>query len=380
MVKLREVKAALLEKQKKETHVEEDYLSTSSTLFNLALTGNPFRGFKKGEYYFIVGDSNSGKTFVSMSCMAEASINPAFDNYRFICDFPEGGALMNLRKFFGRRVVERIEPPAKDKNGNPVHSQTIEDFYDNLDDNLDTGSILQVLDSENALSSQDEQAKFKKNKSIRRKAAAKQRGETTAAEGDDDTDEKQKGSYGDGKAKKHSQLLRQLLLTRLRETQSIFIIISQTRDRIGIGGMFNPKTRSGGRALKFYAAAEIWTSPAKKIYKSVRGKPRQVGVIVKIAIEKNRLTGKEWSIEIPIYWSYGIDDLGSCVDFLTTEKHWKNVKGRIEAPEFDFKGYKDQLIQKIQEDGRERKLRIIVGKVWREIEQACTLKRKPRYD
>jgi len=94
-MKTDDVKKMLMQRHKKEVLTAKDYLSTGSTLLNLACTGFPERGFIKGHYYFIVGDSTSGKTWLSLTCLAEASINPNFKNYRFIYDNAEDGALMN---------------------------------------------------------------------------------------------------------------------------------------------------------------------------------------------------------------------------------------------------------------------------------------------
>ena len=73
-----------------------DLLSTGSTLLNLACSENPFGGFLKGKYYLLVGDSDSGKTFLSMSCFAEAMIQKPFKNYRLIYDYVEDGMLMHM--------------------------------------------------------------------------------------------------------------------------------------------------------------------------------------------------------------------------------------------------------------------------------------------
>ena len=113
-MKTKDVKKMLLQKRKKETLTAKDFLSTGSTLLNLACTGFPDRGFAKGHYYFVVGDSISGKTFLVLTCLAEASINPNFKDYRFIYDSGEDGALMNIERFFGKGVASRLEMPSQD--------------------------------------------------------------------------------------------------------------------------------------------------------------------------------------------------------------------------------------------------------------------------
>lgn len=360
-MKTKDIKNKLRKKKKKRKLTAKDFLSTGSTLLNLACTGKPHCGFAKGKYYFIVGDSVSGKTFLSLTCLAEASINPNFDDYRFIYDNVEDGALMDFEKFFGKAVARRVEPPEYDEiHDGFVHSTTIEEFYYHVDDALKKDKpFIYILDSMDGLSSEQEKDKFEDTKKAYRKGR-----ETT-------------GSYGDGKAKKNSSGIRQLL-SPLRKTGSILIIISQTRDNMGFG--FEKKTRSGGHALKFYACLEMWSSVKKKITKAIRDKSRQLGNECLIKVKKNRIIGKERSIVIPIYHSFGFDDVGSCVDYLIDEEHWRVKGNKILAKEFDFVGSKEKLIQYIENEGMEKDLRDIVGDVWTEIEEACNVKRKRRYE
>ena len=365
-MKTRDIKKKLQQKKKKTKLTPDDFLSTGSTLLNLALTGKPNCGFVKGKYHFLVGDSTSGKTFLSLTCLAEAAKNSNFKKYRFIYDNAEGGALMDIEKFFGSKVAKRMRPPKKLRDGSPIYSTSIEEFYYHVDDVIQKGKpFIYILDSMDSLSSKDEEAKFKQHKE------AFEKGTQVA------------GSYGDGKAKKNSAGIRQLLgpLDRLG---SILIIINQTRDNIGFG--FEKKTRSGGHALRFYATWEAWSSVRGKITKTVQGKLRQLGIICRIQIKKNRVTGRERSVDIPIYHSFGIDDIGSCVDFLIEEKHWKKrkkKKGVVSgycAKEFSYIGTKENLIRFIEEEGYEMDLRDLVGEVWNEIEAACAVKRKRRYE
>ena len=118
MVKAEQVKEALIRKLATTVVTPDMFVSTGSTVLNMACTGNPKAGFMKGCYYLFVGDSDSGKTFFCLTCLAEAAINKAFDNYRFIYDGPERGALMDIQKFFGKAVFDRMEPPKVGSGGN----------------------------------------------------------------------------------------------------------------------------------------------------------------------------------------------------------------------------------------------------------------------
>jgi len=355
----------------------QDLLSTGSTLLNLACSDDPLGGLMKGKYYFLVGDSASGKTFLSMTCFAEAMINKQFKDYRIIYDNVEDGCLMDLEALFGKTVKDRMEyPGGKDKDGVPVFSTTIEDFYFNLDDAVKKGRpFIYVLDSMDGLSSEYEGKKFDLAKKVFVKR--RKRGEDAPKEdAKDDTDEKLTGSYGDGKAKKNSEHLRKVL-NGIRTTGSILLILAQTRDNFDFG--WEKKSRAGGHALRFYATVEMWTSIVGQIQKTVRGNKRSVGVNVGVKIKKNRITGKTPNVEIAIYPSYGIDDIGTCVDYLVEEKWWTVEKQSIVAHEWDLTASRDKIISAIDERGLENELRAIVGKCWSEIETASKPDRKARY-
>ena len=334
-------------------------LSTGSTLLNLACSGRTSWGWALGYYYLLVGDSASGKTFLSLTCLAEAAKNPDFGKYRFIYDGAEQGALMDLKRFFGSGVANRMEPPSGTRE-DPSYSNTIEEFFFHVDDAFDAGKpFIYILDSMDVLSSEEETEKFTEGKKAAR------RGREVS------------GSYGTSKAKANSAGIRRII-PRLRDTGSILVVISQTRDNIGWG--FEKKSRSGGHALRFYATCEMWLSVKGRITKVVRGEQRQLGVLCEIKVRKNRLTGKERSVEVPIFWSYGLDDIGSMVNYLVAEKHWPEKAGKVDAKEFKLNGSRDKITRHVEKNGLERKLQKVVAGVWDEIEEACHLKRKKRYE
>lgn len=331
-----------------------DMLSTGSTLVNLACTGKALGGLVQGSYVCVIGDSSAGKTVFSGTCLAEAAINPRFDSHDLHFDDVEGGALM-FRKFFGPRVNARIKPLGPDGD-----SETVEEFYDNHHRACRKGANVTVLDSENALTTEQE----RKKKAKQRKAR------------EDDT--KEAGVMTDGKAKLHSQNLREAL-SEVRATKSILVILCQSRQNLGFGAQYEPKTRAGGTALKFYADLEIWFSIVKHLKKNVRGKDREIGIIARVKVKKNRYNGKNRTVDIPIYHSFGIDDLGSCITYLVEEKHWKKDNGVIHAKDLKLSGTKSELIAEIEEQGLQKDLRMIVQDVWQAIESECEVVRKNPY-
>lgn len=354
------VKRKLKKKTKPKSIKSSELLRTGSTLLDLGCTGTIHGGFQKGMYVLLVGDSMSGKTWLSLTLLAEAAINPRFKRYRFIHDQPEYGAMMDIAHFFGPAVAKRLEPPKWDGDA-PVYSESVEEFYDNLDVAFDAGKpFIYLLDSMDSLTSQAEEKKKGKQRTAR-------------AKGED-----AKGSYGLSKPKYNSTHLNAVKV-KLQKTGSILVIIAQTRDAIGQFAF--GKTRSGGNSLRFYADMELWLSVAGRIGKTYKGKKRQQGIRCKCKIKKNRLTGRERELIVPIYHSLGIDDVGSCIDYLIDEKRWTKRPrgGLIKAPDLDMEATRPLLIRHIEKNDLEEKVRECVAATWLDIEEAVAVKRKRRY-
>lgn len=357
MSEIENLRKKLLSRKKKAPIRETDLLSSGCDLINLAFSGHSSGAFAKGHYYRIVGDSDSGKTVMALTILAEATINKLFANYRIIYDNPERRGFLDIANMFPK-LATRMEAPLYDKKGNPIYSTTIEEFYYHLNKAIKDGPCLYVLDSMDSLTSQSEEKKAIEL------AIALAKGKEA------------KGSYGDGKAKWNASNIRQVL-DPLAKHGSILFVISQTHDAIGFGSMFEPKTASGGHALKFYAMAEAWLSPKGNL----KRKDRQTGIIFRIYIKKNHMTGKKRHVDIHLYHSVGIDNVGSCIAFLTEEGHWKKDSEKsITAPEFHFKGSPEKLVHLIEKGNKEPQLREIVTTVWNEIEEACRVERKNRYE
>lgn len=348
------LKQALRQPKRDSTPKDSDWLSTGSTLLNLACTNHPDRGLLAGHYYLFVGDSDSGKTFLTCTALAEACLNSHFRKYRLIYNDVEGGAIMDVERFFGSALAKRLEVR---------QPTTVEEFYYALDDDVKRGPFVQILDSMDSLKPEAELAHFRKKKSAARRKS----------------EEDGKGSYGTAKAKLNSGGLSQAL-AGVRDTGSILVFINQTRANIGPGATYNPTTFSGGTSLKFFATLQMWSS----VRGQIRRKGWQQGIISRVQVKKNRITGRHVSVEIPIYWSVGIDDLGGCVDFLVKEGHWKRQgkedgDGVIEAEEFGESLRREKLVTHIEAEGLEDELKRITAEVWQEIEESCRIERKVRY-
>lgn len=383
----RDVMEALTKDRESKKVWRKGMLHTGSTMLNLACTDDPYGGFLKGHYYRIAGQSQAAKTLLAMTIFAEAKLNIQFKKYRLIYDNTEEGNLMPLEQMFGKAVAQCIESPRySDKEA--LNSRTIEGFYFNVDRALEKAGydvrnqkmrsadtayepFIYTLDSHEGLSSEAELKKHDQNRKVFDKSIGSE-----SDDSDDDDDTKMKGSYGDGKAKANSTNIRRLMHP-LEATGSILLIISQLRD--DPTARFKTAVTAGGKALRYYASADIWTKIISPIYKDIKGKKREIGNKVEFSIEKNRITGWTPKVYVDVYPGVGFDDIGSCVDFLASEKAWPSTNGVISAGDLGLKLQREKLIQAIERDSMEEKLRETCGRVWNEIREASKVKRKNKY-
>jgi recombination protein RecA len=115
------------------------------------------------------------------------------------------------------------------------------------------------------------------------------------------------GTYGANKAKMLSQLFRRLV-QQLKKAEITVLVISQVRDKIGV--VFgNRHSRSGGKALDFYASQILWLSQIKQIKRTVNGVERVVGITVRGKIKKNKVGPPLRECDFPILFNYGVEDV-----------------------------------------------------------------------
>ena len=327
-------------------------IPTGSTLLNLACSGNIAGAFDTGEVINIIGDKSAGKTFLFFTLLAAVVQSKRFDKYRTIHDDAEVADRFNIRKLYGKKLHKRLENPFD----NDESSVTIQDFDGRITELIEEGTpFVYGLDSFDALTSDEEIEKAKKKSKAR--AAGK----------------KEAGSYQLDTTRGLSAMFRRIT-SGLEETNSLLIVISQVRENIG-AMPFAPKyRRNGGRALGHYSGHEMWLGTVKKIKRS----DRVVGHKCQVRVTKNKLTGKARDIYFDIYPDYGIDDIGSCVDFMVDEKAWRKKGDKIRTPFGDMS--RSSLINHIEEEGLEDALREAVGEAWAEIEEKIRTKRKKRFE
>jgi len=207
------------------------FINSGSTLLDLVLGG----GWAGGRIFNIVGDKASSKTL----CAIESYAN---------CKKQYPGSLMRYAEAegaFDTAYAQQLGFPPEVQRP-PELINTVEDFYNDLETFAEEGiksklPSLYILDSLDALSDAAEIERKFDNPS----------------------------TYGTQKAKKMSELFRKLIKP-LYESKCTLGIISQVRDNIGVS-FGNDETRSGGRALDFYASQIVWTTNIGQIKKTIAG-------------------------------------------------------------------------------------------------------------
>lgn len=305
------------------------FFSTGCAVFDAALGG----GWVLGRVSNVVGDKSSGKTLIAI----EAAAN-------FKRQYPEGHARYGeSESAFDREYAEEMGMPEGveyNPDGKPL--ETIEQVYDDLVRVMDANPgrpILYILDSLDAISDEDEMGEKDFNK----------------------------GSYGGKKPKQISKMFR-MLISRMESHPLHLMVISQIRDKIGamIG---ESKTRSGGKALDFYASHVVWVAHIKTLKRVVKGIERPVGVQVLAKVKKNKVGLPFRQAEYPILFGYGIDDLTANVEWLIDNKR----EHCLEPLEITKAGYSTRITAVRNRGGDEARelreqLRQIVFREWEAIE------------
>lgn len=334
------------------------FISSGSTLLNLALSDRVDGGYLVGSFVNVIGDSSSGKTSAALTMMAEALRDERFLDYQFVYDLPEATMNFDLQTIFGD-TFGRVRFLPEDR----TVARTIQDWHHDLYKITEKPTI-HVTDSFDALTSIGDVKNVEEGSAVA------------------------KTGWKTEKAMVSSAAFPQII-GRIEEHDSLLFIISQTRDNIGV--TFGPaKKQSGGNAMVFYRTHAIWLSEGQKIHVVVREKKREIGHWTHAKVSKNKVTGKIRQISFPVYYDYGIDDIGSCIEWLVTESFWTaDKKGALDLGddaerlnlEADKRIKRDSLIKHIEGENLEKELKSITGECWQEIEEEIHRKtsRKPRY-
>lgn len=323
-------------------------IPTGCTLLNCACSDDPRGAFAPGEIVNLIGDKSAGKTMTYLDMLAAVAGRKRFKDYKLVHRDVERRNRFNMAKLFGAKMTKRL-------GGGDIPT-TMDGVIADVGALTKAGSpFIYGLDCFDALT---DSAEIKRLDGIVKTGAPK------------------KGSFqGAAKTKNLGFMLRGLA-GQIADVNGLLFIISQVRENMDATS-FQKYYRTGGKALGHNASHEIWLYNGGKLTRTVRGRERQIGVKACARITKNSITGKYRDVEFDIYYDYGVDDIGSNINFLLKEKFWHMKGQKIVSPYGTCT--KPKLIDIIEEEGKEIELKKEVGTAWLEIEESMKLNRKRKH-
>lgn len=263
-----------------------EWISTGSSILDLAISNRPNGGFPVGRIVELQGMEASGKSLIVAHTLANTQKKGGLAVYIDT----ENALSEEFLRAVGVDVGNMLYVPL----------ETIEDSFDAIENIIETVRksskdrlVTIALDSVSAA--------------------------TTKVEQDADYE---KDGWATTKAILMSKAMRKI--TNIIGKQRVLLLCtSQLREKMGV--MFGDKyTTSGGKALGFHASCRIRLKGVGKL-KSGSGKTEQIiGVQTEAQIIKNRMGPPFKKATFDIYFNSGIDDYNS---WLTLMKDYGTIKG-----------------------------------------------------
>lgn len=263
-----------------------EWISTGSTMLDLAISNRPNGGLPVGRIIEITGLEASGKSLLAAHALADTQRKGGLAVY------------IDTENAVSREFLEAIGVNLKDMLYVPL--ETIEDIFDAMDSivesvrkNSKSRIVTIVVDSVAGASTKQEMA------------------------ADYDKD-----GWATSKAIILSKAMRKITNFVGRE-RICLIFTNQLRTRLGV--TFGDQwTTSGGKAIAFHASVRLRLKSVGqiKVSKSAEQPEAIVGATTRAQVVKNRMGPPLRSVDYDIYYDSGIDDFGS---WLTMMKNYNLV-------------------------------------------------------
>ena len=279
----------------------KEFVSTGSSVLDLAISNRPNGGVAVGRITEINGLESSGKSLIGTHILAETQKRDGVAVY------------IDTETSVSREWLETIGVDVSQLLY--LHVETVEDIFESIEE-----IVLQVRGSD-----KDRLVTIL----VDSLAAA-----TTKVELDADFD---KDGWATSKAIIVSKALRKITQMIGRERIAL-VFTNQLRQKLGV--MFgDPWTTSGGKALPFHASTRIRLKNMGQI--KVGAKNDVIGMKCRAQIIKNRLGPPLRHADFNLYFDSGIDDMGSWLTVLKDHKLLK-IAGAWYTLEYKGKDIKFQ--------------------------------------
>ena len=311
---LAEVIASELNKQSKSHQVDyfldgvqetptdvTDWISSGSTILDLAISNRPDGGLAAGRITEINGLEGSGKSLIGAHALAATQKKGGLAVY------------IDTESAVSSEFLQAIGIDTE--NMLYVHLETVEEIFDTIETIVakiresDKDKLVTIL--------------------VDSLAAA-----STKVEMDSDFD---KDGWATAKAIVISKAMRKI--TQLIARQRVCLIFTnQLRQKLGV--MFgDPWTTSGGKALPFHSSTRIRLKNVGQIKDT---KKNTIGIKIRAQVIKNRLGPPLRSADFSLYFDKGIDDFGSWLEVLKGHKLIKQAGAWYTLEDQDGKEHKFQ--------------------------------------
>ena len=259
-----------------------DFISTGSTMLDIAISNKPDGGVAVGKITELNGLEGSGKSLIGSHLLASTQRKGGVAVY------------IDTESAVSPEFLQAIGVDTKSMLY--VHLETVEEIFDTIE------TIVTKIRESN----KDKLV----NILVDSLAAA-----STKVEMDADFD---KDGWATAKAIIISKAMRKV--TQMIARQKVALVFTnQLRQKLGV--MFgDPWTTSGGKALPFHSSTRV---RFKNIGQIKDGSKNTIGIKIKGQVIKNRLGPPMRTAEFPLFFDTGIDDYGS---WLTVMKEHKIVK------------------------------------------------------
>ena len=260
-----------------------DWISTGSTMLDLAIANKPNCGVAVGRITELNGLEGSGKSLIGSHLLASTQKKDGIAVY------------IDTESAVSPEFLDAIGVDTETMLY--VHLETVEEVFETIETIItkiresDKDKLVTIL--------------------VDSLAAA-----STKVEMDADYDQ---AGWATQKAIIISKAMRKVTQMIARQRVAL-VFTNQLRAKLGV--MFgDPWTTSGGKALPFHASTRVRFKNAGQIKDS--SKKNTIGIKIKAQVVKNRLGPPMRTAEFPLYFDTGIDDYGS---WLTVMKEHKLLK------------------------------------------------------